>query len=346
MYTTHHAAQAFSDMSGLIHPTNTAEDDGHNSDYQLFNNLIIMQDETQSSPSYQNSADVENGADNDKTTEQQQPQQQKRSCPWGKIAVGLVLLSVIIFVIVDSLTTKHIQRGFQTFLEWIETNIVAGTFAFMLVYFLATIAFVPGSILTLGSGFVFGKAVGLGPGVALATGAVFVGASLGAIVSFLLGRYLLKDWVSNKLVEKYPIIKALDKAFQENGFRIFVLLRLSPIIPFNAINYIAGATSIKFMHYTMALPFILPGTVLYCFVGATAGSLTESENAVNGPLAIASIVVGIIFGFGAVFVASYYAKREFNKIVAEQEELNVIEEDFSDVYQDEREENQNEVDMA
>ena len=47
-----------------------------------------------------------------------------------------------------------------------------------------------------------------------------------------------------------------------------------------------------------------------------------------------------------MFVASYYAKREFNKIVAEQEELNVIEEDFSDVYQDEREENQNEVDMA
>ena len=100
------------------------------------------------------------------------------------------------------------------------------------------------------------------------------------------------------------------------------------------------------MHYTMALPFILPGTVLYCFVGATAGSLTESENAVNGPIAIAFIVVGIIFGFGAVFVASYYAKREFNKIVAEQEDLNVIQEDLSGVYQDECEENQIEEDVA
>mmetsp|Transcript_12003 Transcript_12003/g.25573 ORF Transcript_12003/g.25573 Transcript_12003/m.25573 type:complete len:100 (+) Transcript_12003:828-1127(+) len=83
------------------------------------------------------------------------------------------------------------------------------------------------------------------------------------------------------------------------------------------------------MHYTLALFFIIPGTVLYCFIGATAGSLTESENAVNGPVAIASIVVGIVFGLLAIFVVSYYAKREFNKIVAEQEQHEREEEGFS-----------------
>lgn len=247
------------------------------------------------SSSYQNSSHVSD--DHEKNTENQE----KKAGPWGKIVVGVILLSVVIFVIVDSLTTKYISNGFQTFLEWIETNLVAGVFAFMGVYFVATVAFMPGSILTLGSGFVFGKAVGLGPGVALAAVAVFVGASLGAIVSFLLGRYLLKEWVGRKLVEKYPIIKALDEAFEQKGFRIFLLLRLSPIIPFNAINYIGGVTSIKLRSYILALFGILPGTVLYCFIGATAGSLTESENAVSGPVAIAAIVVGIVFGLLAVF---------------------------------------------
>ena len=76
----------------------------------------------------------------------------------------------------------------------------------------------------------------------------------------------------------------------------------------------------KLRHYTIALIAILPGTILYCFIGATAGSLTESENAVSGPVAIVSIVVGIVFGLLAVFAVSYYAKKEFQKIVAEQEQ--------------------------
>lgn len=76
----------------------------------------------------------------------------------------------------------------------------------------------------------------------------------------------------------------------------------------------------KLRHYTIALIAILPGTILYVSIGATAGSLTESENAVSGPVAIASIVVGIVFGLLAVFAISYYAKKEFQKIVAEQEQ--------------------------
>jgi len=275
------------------------------------------------SSSYQNSTTASAGAADEERHDQ------RRACPWGKVLVGAVLLSVIVFVVVDSLTAKHVARGFQSFLAWVENNIVAGTFAFMGVYFLATVAFVPGSILTLGSGFVFGKAVGLGPGVALATAAVFIGASLGAVASFLVGRYLLRDLVGRRLVQKYPIIKALDEAFQHQGLRIFILLRLSPIIPFNAINYIGGVTSVKLLHYTIALIAILPGTVLYVFIGATAGSLTESENAVSGPVAIASIAVGVVFGLLAVFVVSYHAKRQFNAIVAQQEQRANEQEGFS-----------------
>jgi len=279
-----------------------------------------------SSPSYQN----ENGSIINTNTDNDENQNQKKPLPRGKIIIGIILLAIIIFVIVDSFTTKYVNNGFRTLLEWVETNLVAGVFAFIGVYFVATVAFIPGSILTLGIGFVLGKSAGLGPGVALASLSVFVGAYLGATASFLLGRYLLRDWVGRNLLLKYPTIQALDEAFKQQGFRIFVLLRLSPIVPFNAINYIGGVTSIKLAHYALSLFFILPGTVLYCFIGATAGSLTESESAASGPVAIVSIVVGLLFGLLAVFAISYYAKREFNTIIAKQGQEGSIVDDGAD----------------
>jgi hypothetical protein len=92
---------------------------------------------------------------------------------------------------VDSLTTKYISTSITNFLYWVSSNIYIGSIVYILVYFIATIALLPGSILTLGAGFIFGNAVNLGgsgsgsdlaAGVALASCIVFIGASAGAIV--------------------------------------------------------------------------------------------------------------------------------------------------------------------
>jgi uncharacterized membrane protein YdjX (TVP38/TMEM64 family) len=257
-----------------------------------------------------------------------------------KIILGTLLLGFIIFVIVDSTTTGYLRRGIGNFLKWIENNAVAGMFAFMLVYFSATVVFIPGSILTLGAGFVFAKAFGLGGGLLIAILSVFIGASLGAIVAFLLGRYLLRDWVKD-LSKKYAIFEALDigtcmvwmlyetetytstlvvfaiTALEEKGFRIMVLLRLSPIIPFNAINYVAGVSAISLANYCMALVGILPGTTLYVFLGASAGSLADSANSGdNMTVTVIVVVVGAVFGIFAVVLTSYYAKKELNRVSA------------------------------
>jgi uncharacterized membrane protein YdjX (TVP38/TMEM64 family) len=93
------------------------------------------------------------------------------------------------------------------------------------VYILATLLFIPGSILTLGAGFVFSMALhGLGVGVLVGTLSVVIGASIGAILAFLLGRYLLLEQV-RKLSKKYAIFEALNVALQTNGLKIFILLR-------------------------------------------------------------------------------------------------------------------------
>ncbi len=282
-----------------------------NSSYQYSNSTGI--EEQNSYRRYSTAETIPHSNNNDSQAEAAPPS--KRKCPWGKIIIATILIGIVTFVIIDSLTNQHISTGFQEFLTWIESNLVAGVFAFMGVYFIATVCFVPGSLLTLGSGFVFGSAVGVGYGVVLASVAVFVGASLGSIAAFLLGRYLMRDCVRNKLVKKYPVIEAVDEALQNNGLKIFFLLRLSPVVPFNAINYIAGVTGISVKDYCLALIGILPGTILYCFIGASAGGLVEAEQGVSKPVTIASIVVGLVLAFIAVFIASYYAKKEFNKIV-------------------------------
>merc|ERR1712176_1653183 len=119
-----------------------------------------------------------------------------------------------------------------------------------------------------------------------------------------------------------------DSALEEKGLRIMTLLRLSPIIPFNAINYIAGVTAISFRAYVLAMFAILPGTVLYIFLGASAGSLTDSATSGNNlTVTIVVIVVGIVFGIASIVATSYYAKKELNRIVAARQATTVDEEE-------------------
>ena len=303
-----------------------------------YNNDFKMEEHPTDLVVAEGTADSSDGDDvNDEAQQPDDDSDNKNSSSCTKrILIGLVLLAFIVFVIVDTQTNNWVRTGIVAFLEWVENNVVAGVFGFLGLYFLATILFVPGSVLTLGAGFVFSASLGsLGWGVLLGTVAVWIGASLGAIASFLLGRYLFRDGCVGRLTRKYTIFRALDNALMEKGLRIMVLLRLSPIVPFNVLNYIAGVTGVRFWHYVLACIAMLPGTVLYVFLGASAGSLTaisggadgdgdggeEEDPSNNRVVTISVVVVGVIFGILAIGVTSYYAKQELNKVL-EQEENN------------------------
>merc|ERR1712226_682635 len=295
--------------------------------------IIIMSDEQKEMNSATSTTNMD--LEDPTTTEPQETNNKNRRLL--KIVVGLLLLGFIIYVIVDSFTTAYIRTGIQAFLEWIEANPVPGFFIFMVVYLIATVLFIPGSILTLGAGFVFANAFGLGVGVVLGTLSVFFGASAGATIAFLFGRYLFRDSVQG-LTKKYAIFEALDAALEEKGFRIMTLLRLSPIIPFNAINYIAGVTAISLRDYLLAMFAILPGSILYVFLGASAGSLADSATSgENLTVTIVVVVVGVVFGIAAIAATSYYAKKELNRVLAEREEQqeepdSAVDEEMGGVY--------------
>lgn len=186
------------------------------------------------------------------------------------------------------------------------------------VFFTATVILIPGSILTVGAGVVFSMSFGLGPGVVIGTIAVFLGASLGATASFLLARYLLREQVG-KLSKKYAVFEAVDLAMHENGLKIFILLRLSPISPFNVVNYVGGVSSVSLRDYWIALFAIIPGTVLYVFLGASAMKLADSSGENRGSrdstATIFVVVLGSFFGILAIWVTTWYARRELQRIL-------------------------------
>ena len=192
-------------------------------------------------------------ANDDSSSTEQKPSLSSRLCnrkSLTRLFIASLILAFIIYVVIDSSSSgnKDIASISSEFLSWVEDHPVIGVFAVIGVYTVATILFIPGFVLTVGSGFVFANVFGLGVGVLLASTAVFLGASFGAICAFFLGRYLLRDVIETKMVDqetgrpRYPVLTAIDAALEQNGLRIVFLLRLSPIIPFNAINYILGVT--------------------------------------------------------------------------------------------------------
>ena len=141
-----------------------------------------------------------------------------------------------------------------------------GPLYFGAAYTVAEILAIPAIPLTASAGYLFGPALG--------TGVVLVSASIAAAVSFAIGRTLLRDYVEGQL-EKYPDFAKIDRAIGKEGFKLMLLLRLSPIFPFALSNYLYGATSINFPAFFWGTLFgFAPGTLAYVYTGFVGKALT------------------------------------------------------------------------
>lgn len=199
------------------------------------------------------------------------------------------------------------QDLLRSALQWIESLGIIGGIAFIAIYIIATVAFLPGSILTLGAGVVFG--------VLLGAVYVFVGATLGAIAAFLVGRYLARGWISKK-IEGNQKFAAIDKAVAKEGFKIVLLTRLSPVFPFNLLNYAFGITGVLLRDYALGSVGMIPGTIMYVYIGSLAGDLARigTESQPTNPTIQWAIR---IIGFIATVAVTVYVTRIARKALAE-----------------------------
>lgn len=198
-------------------------------------------------------------------------------------------------------------------LEWTQSLGAFGPIFLALFYIVACVFFLPGSVLTLGAGFLFGVPVGLL--------SAWTGATLGACVAFLVGRTLARDWVARK-ISGNPKFAGVDEAVGREGFKIVLLLRLSPVFPFNFLNYALGMTKVSFRNYALAsLIGMLPGGLMYVYFGSAARSLADiASGKVEGGWA-AQVFFWV--GLGATVVVAGFVTRLARKSLKEaQKETN------------------------
>jgi uncharacterized membrane protein YdjX (TVP38/TMEM64 family) len=174
----------------------------------------------------------------------------------------------------------------------------------------ACVLFVPGSVLTLGAGFLFGVIRG--------TIAVSIGSVLGATAAFVIGRTLLRGWIE-KRVAAYPRFQAIDRAVGKEGFKIVLLLRLSPVFPFNLLNYAFGLTNVRLWQYVLASWIgMLPATLMYVYLGSALKSLADVAASApkGGTPQMVFFVAGLVMTVVATVVVTRVAKRALNEAVA------------------------------
>ncbi|MEG4112026.1 MULTISPECIES: TVP38/TMEM64 family protein [unclassified Microcoleus] len=182
-----------------------------------------------------------------------------------------------------------------------------GPAAFIVIYIVATVLFIPGSLLTLGSGVLFGVVGG--------SVCVSIGSVLGATCAFVVGRYLTRDWVS-KQIEGNQKFKAIDSAVASEGWKIVLLTRLSPIFPFNLLNYAFGVTQVSLKDYFFASWIgMIPGTVMYVYIGSLAGSLAALGSSGRSRTTAEWVLYGI--GLVATIALTVYATRFAKKALDE-----------------------------
>lgn len=199
------------------------------------------------------------------------------------------------------------QEILRNALQWVDSLGAVGAIAFMLIYIIATVAFLPGSILTLGAGVVFG--------VVLGSIYVFIGATLGATLAFLVGRYFARGWISKK-IEGNQKFKAIDKAVGREGLKIVLLTRLSPVFPFNLLNYGLGVTGVSLKDYVLGSVGMIPGTIMYVYLGSLAGNIATIGGA-NQPSNPTITWAIRIIGFIATVAVTLYVTRVARKALDE-----------------------------
>jgi uncharacterized membrane protein YdjX (TVP38/TMEM64 family) len=192
------------------------------------------------------------------------------------------------------------------FAQWIDGLGIWGPGLFMAGYAAATVAFVPGSVLTLAAGAIFGLFYG--------TIYVFIAATVGAALAFLVARYLARGAIEQRL-QGNERFSAIDRAVGREGFKIVLLLRLSPVFPFNLLNYALGLTGVGFKDYVLASIGMLPGTLLYIYYGKVAGEVAQLASGVEVQGAAQYAVLGV--GLAATILVTTLVTRTARRALRE-----------------------------
>lgn len=218
---------------------------------------------------------------------------------------GIVLFAAIVLLLL--FFTTDLKQGLQDALKFIDSLGPWGPVLFVALYVLACVLLIPGSILTLGAGALFGVVKG--------TVLVSLGSVLGAVLAFLIGRHFTRNWVEAKL-KAYPRFAAIDQAVSGDGWKIVFLTRLSPLFPFALLNYAFGLTKVSLRDYVTASAIgMLPGTILYVYLGSLAAAGATDTG--RSPAQWALLIVGLLATIVVTVMITTRARAALNQKLAD-----------------------------
>ncbi|KAF4358730.1 hypothetical protein G4B88_015081 [Cannabis sativa] len=229
-----------------------------------------------------------------------------------RITVLLLLSAAVVFAFL----TLPVEKDF---LVWVEQDLGAwGPLVLAVAYIPLTILAVPASVLTLGGGYLFGLPVGF-----LADS---IGATLGAGAAFFLGRTIGKSYVVSKLKD-YPQFSSVAIAIRRSGFKIVLLLRLVPLLPFNMLNYLLSVTPVPIGEYMLASWLgMMPITLALVYVGTTLKDLSDVTHGWSefSKTRWAVIFLGFVVSVVLMICVTRVAKAALDKALAENEDIDSI----------------------
>ena len=231
-----------------------------------------------------------------------------------KLRLGFTLFFVVSALLAARWATDQ-GAGLEQALSWVQDSGWLGVLAFVALYVLSALLCLPGAPMTLGAGAIYG----LWPGFAL----VSLASTLGALATFAVAR----RWRSpvQRLMSRYTWLTALERAMLASPLRLVLLTRLSPMFPYNLLNYALGLTPLPWRSYLWGSWIgMMPGTLLYVALGAGARQVTSGASGAGAAHAAPSWVqwawggLGIAATLGVTLWIGARAKRELAAMLAEQ----------------------------
>jgi len=212
-----------------------------------------------------------------------------------------VLLGLAVVALVVAARVLPVGEWLRAFQAWTSGKGALGGVLYALVYTVAALCFVPGSVLTIGAGLLFGLLWG--------TVVVSVASTAAAALAFLIARYLARARVE-ALAHRNPRFAAIDAAIRDEGWRMVALLRLSPLVPFNVSNYLYGLTPVAFGPYVLASwAAMLPATIVYVWIGAAGQAATAHGERTRSPAQWALLIAGLLASAAVTVMVTRAARR-------------------------------------
>jgi uncharacterized membrane protein YdjX (TVP38/TMEM64 family) len=219
------------------------------------------------------------------------------------MSILLKIVAAVVGVVLVIVVGRELPVLLPQFTQWVASLGAWGPIAFIAGYSVAPVIFAPAFVLTIAGGAIFGFVEGVIY--------VMIGATIGATLAFLTGRYLARQFVEG-LLTRDPRLLLIDRAVERNGFKLVALLRMCPAVPFVLLNYALGISRVRLVDYVAGSIGMLPVVAMYVYSGKVAGDLATLASGAaqpRGPVYYAMIGLGLLASIAVTVVVTRIARQ-------------------------------------